>query len=164
MQKEKPKVKTIVKETNDSFGELVINKSCAPFVIGDAISHYTHLPHDIIHCSMEKYGLPDYDFYDFYTFDMCVYTEEDNPEIIRCVFCDEKCVWQGSNIIGMLIKDFIRKFSLHPILEEGEETYVLNRDGHNTQRIFEFKENVGLMIWTWRKRIVTVCVSNDLDS
>ena len=163
MQKEKLKEKIIVKETNDSVGELVINKSCAPFVIGDSICHYTHLPHEVVHCSMEKYGLPDYDFYDFYTLGMCVYTKSENPEIVDYISCHERCVWNGINVIGMLIKDFIRKFSLHPILDEGEETYVLNREGHNTQRIFEFKENVGLMVWTWRKRIVTVCVRNDLD-
>lgn len=82
---------------------------------------------------------------------MCVYTEDENSILIDHILCDTNCVWKGNNIIGMLIKDFIRKYSLHPVLEEGEPTYVLNKDGHNTQRIFQFKEEISFIYY--RKKI-----------
>lgn len=163
MQNEKQKVKTIVKGINDNLYDLVINRSCGPFVIGEDIRNYLQIPHDYVHSSLEKFKLPDYDFYDFYDLGMCVYMDENNPYRIHHIICDEVCLWDGKNIIGMLISDFIKIYDLHPILENGEPIYVLDRNHHNTQRVFEFMENVGLMVWTWRNRIVSITVSRETE-
>lgn len=163
MLKESKRVKTIVKEPKDELNNYIPNTSCGPFLIGDNILNYLHLQHTKIHCSMEKYGLPDYDFYYFKDFGIRIYTEEYDVNKICTIFCDEACYWEGRNIIGMLISVFIKTYNLHPVLDDGELTFVLDEKHRYTQRIYEFEDNIGLTIWTWRKRIVTVAICNNND-
>ena len=59
----------------------------------------------------------------------------------------------------MLLRDFLKQYNLHPIDEEGSLFYL--EEPRHTQRAYDFKEDVGLQVWVWRKRIVTVIISND---
>ena len=158
MQNKNEKARITATPTKDKKYILVPNTKCGLFQIGEDIRKYLHLKHECYHC--DGYcGLPDYVFYDFSQFGMCVYTKGENHVIVNYITCQKKCIWEGKNIIGMLIKDFLKTYNLHPIPPEGEQSFVYDRLHRYTQRVYDFEEDVGLQVWTWRKRIITVIVS-----
>ena len=157
MHKENKSAKTIVKEINDKAFEFVPNVSLGIFHLGYQIKEYLNLEytHDIL--SMEQYDLPDIDSYYFPKHGVEISINDQHQ--IEYITCRTVCIWNGKNIIGMLLRDFLKQYNLHPIDEEGSLFYL--EEPRHTQRAYDFKEDVGLQVWVWRKHIVTVIISND---
>ena len=162
MQNEKQKVKTTAKEINVKDCCLVLNKSVGVFVIGEPITIHLALPHEYYHCTDNGPSMPDYDFYFFPKFGMSVYMNDQTPAIIDSIMCRKYCYWHGRNLIGMLYREFLQITHFTPIDSVGEINYVYSREHKYRQRLYEF-ETEGLMVWTWRNRIVSITVSRETE-
>ena len=73
MHNVKPKVKTIVKETNVKTYCLKLNRSVGVFVLGEEITTHLSLPHEYYHCTDDGSEMTNYDFYFFPESGMDVY-------------------------------------------------------------------------------------------
>jgi len=77
-------------------------------------------------------------------------------EIIQSISCNEECLYNGRNIIGMEINDFMNFYDIEPV-GEVEKLYV---DEDETQDVYEF-DDIGLQVWCRNNIIVTVIASMD---
>ena len=129
---------------------LIPNKSVGHFIVGDSIDKYLSYPH-----RFEK-GEGDYfsDSYTFYEQKVVIWTEKD---IIATICCDEECFWEGYNLIKMPFDEFLERYQLKP--DNSESIYLLVNGRGQNQMVYDF-DDVGLQVWVWRKRIVTVLVSD----
>ena len=143
-------------QTNMDNIVLIPNKSVGPFVIGDSIDKYLSYPH----IYERRQAIPTYS-YDSYTFDDYKVTVWTKNNIIETVRCDEECFWEGQNLIKMPFDEFLERYQLKP--DNSESIYLSVYGRGQNQMVYDF-DDVGLQVWVWRKRIVTVLVSdNSLD-
>jgi len=154
----KLKEKSIVEEIKDKNMNieklnLVPNKSVGIFLLGDDIQKYLYLPHNVIHHEENE---PIYDSYDFYKSKVILWTEEGKIKTIRCTL---ECYWKGHNLIKMPFDEFLYEYKVNPDKSEMLYTLVSENRGQN-QMVHDFND-LGLMIWVWRKKIVTVIISNE---
>lgn len=77
-------------------------------------------------------------------------------EIIQSISCNEECLYNGRNIIGMEINDFMNFYDIEPV-GEVEKLYV---DEDETQDVYEF-DDIGIQVWCRNNIIVTVIASMD---
>ena len=135
---------------------LIPNKSYEIFVLGDSISSYLHLPHKI-----ESYDDP-YIYYDTYYFDnfnFKVWVENGKIETIKC---DKECYWKGKNLINMFYEDFLMLIDYQQP-DNADILYVpVSKNRGQNQKVYDF-DNLGLMIWVWRKKILNILISNYED-
>jgi hypothetical protein len=132
--------------------ELNPNKNVGIFVLGMNINKYLYLPHNIIH--HEEKETPSYDSYRFYTLGLIIWVENAK---IKTINCEKECYWQGKNLIKMPFEQFLSEYQVKPEKSEMLYTLVSENRGQN-QMVYDF-DDLGLMVWVWRKKIVTVLVS-----
>jgi hypothetical protein len=146
------KKKNIVDGTKDTVNMAFIpNKSVGIFVLGENINQYIFLPHEITY--HEEKETPPYDDYYFYELYTDIWVENGKIDTIKC---DYNCYWQGVNLIKMPFEQFLADYGVVPDKSEMIYTLVNEKRGQN-QMVYTF-DNLGLMIWVWRKKIVTVLV------
>lgn len=160
MLNERLEEKSIVEEIKDKNMEtkklnLIPNKSIGIFVLGDDIQEYLYLPHKITR--HEEYE-PSYDSYDFYESNVVLWVEEGKINTIRCTV---DCYWEGYNLIKMPFEEFILKYEITPNKSESIYTLVGDNRGQN-QMVYDF-DDLGLIIWVWRKKIVTILSYNSMQ-
>lgn len=138
--------------------ELVLNKSYGDFIIGDDISNYLHKPHEVILSKGDPEAF-DYRYYDSYYFDDTNFAVWVQNGKIETICCSIECFWQGKNLIKMPYEEFLTLVDQQP--DDEEDFYVpLSRNKGQNQKCYTFSE-LGLMVWVWRKKIVTVLISKD---
>lgn len=136
--------------------DLIPNKSYGYFILNENIDHYLNHPHIKESINERLYS---YDSYNFFEDDIIVWTEHNRIDTIRC---EKQCFWKDKNLIGITIDEFIFLFKVKP--DEQDFIYVCNSHskGQN-QKVYTFIE-LGLQVWVWRKKIVTILISNYGDS
>ena len=82
---------------------------------------------------------------------LSIYTEANK---IVSIACDEECLYNGRNVIGMFIDEFVSFFNMQSTGEV--DTYV--KENNIIQNIYEFDE-IGLQVWCENDLIVTVIAS-----
>jgi hypothetical protein len=135
---------------------LVPNKSLGAFVLGEEINKYFNLKHYVTH--YEEKETSSYDSYEFYELNVIVWVENGKITTIKS---DTECYWQGKNLIKMSFEQFLIDYKLVPDESAMIYTLVSENRGQN-QMVYDF-EDLSLQIWVWRKKIVTVIVSNYHD-
>jgi len=130
---------------------LVPNISVGVFIIGDRINNYTDYPHVVERHKEKEFS---YDSYMFLNQDVILWVENKRIETIRC---EKECYWDGNNLIKMPIEKFLLTYNLIP--DKLDNIYLLVNGKGQNQQVYEF-DNLGLQIWVWRKKIVTVLAAN----
>lgn len=135
---------------------LTLKKSVGTFKIGDSIDNYLDIPHDISHL-YEENVISD-DVYEFTDIGIKL-TLPVGEKIITDICCEKYCFWNGENIIGMPFKTFKEKFNLPNV--PAEQYFI---PGIMYQRLYRFTsgdaDDIDLLVWTYRNKIVTVIVCN----
>lgn len=126
---------------------LIPNTSVGNFIFGDNIKNYLHLPHSIIHHNEDE--LP-YESYIFYELGITIWVEKYRIDTISCIM---ECIWKGKNLVKMYFDDFLSICKIVP--KKTENIYLLVNGRGQNQMVYDFDE-LGLQIWVWRKKIVTV--------
>lgn len=140
-----------IKDKKMGINELIPNKSLGIFILGSSIKKYVHLPHDLAK-NKEKYF--SYDSYNFYELGVIVWVEKGKVET---VCCKNECYWKGDNLLRMSIDKFQSLYNV--ISDKSEKIYHLVNGRGQNQMVYDF-DQLGLQIWVWRNKIVTVLVSN----
>jgi len=122
---------------------LIPNKSYDIFVLGDNISNYLHLPHRI-------------DFYDDDPY-ICVVDSK-----IDTICCDIECYWQDKNLIKMPYDIFLTMINYQQPDSEDSLYVLTSKHSGQNQKVYDFN-NIGLMVWVWRKKIRSILISNYED-
>lgn len=91
------------------------------------------------------------DLYIFKEPAVSVYVDDNHK--ITSIKCSANCFWKDVNLIGLNISKFIDLFGYQP--NETDKVYILVEGKGQNQIVYEF-DSLGLQIWTWRKKIVTV--------
>lgn len=154
MHKKKQKEKLI---GNNDFKKKCLdfepNKAYGNFILESSISDYQSLSHELeyIHENIDEY-----DSYYFNDFKLSLLVDVNG--IIKTIETSEECYWNGINLIGMYYEHFLSLASKVP--DEEDCLYVLlsEKRGQN-QKVYTFND-LGLMIWVWRRKIITVQISN----
>jgi hypothetical protein len=133
--------------------KLILNKSYGIFVLGDDIKNYLFLPHTLEHRNEKSFS---YDSYSFYEGSITIWVGDDNK--IETIRCDTDCYWQERNLIGMLYEDFCGLVSQQADKEDIFYIPISSNRGQN-QKAYIFY-SLGLQVWVWRKKIVTILISN----
>lgn len=133
---------------------LIPNKSVGIFALGDTIESYKEIPHNIIQHKGKGYC---YDSYDFYELGVVLWLDNDNRKI-ESIRCTKYCYWQGKNLIRMPFNEFLFEYRVKQYKSEMIYTLISENRGQN-QMVHDF-DGIGLQIWVWRGKIVTVIVSN----
>ncbi len=162
MDKEKIKGKNTVEATDDKSllkPVLVPNKSVSVFKLGDDISNYFWLKYD--YRQKNKDLEYDTDSYNFWEIPVIIWTDEETDKKIEVINCDDSCIWNGTELIGMPYAEFLETFGLKAdkhdnLYSEGPKIRGRNYD------VYDF-EDLGLMIWVWRKKIRTVLALTYLE-
>jgi len=135
--------------------ELVPNISVGPFKLGSKINRYLHLQPETTHFDhIDKKSI--FDSYDFYEYGIFLTVQK---SIIRDITCKKECFWKNRNIMKMNIEEFLTIFELKKPPKDIVYTPAGKVNGQN-QEVYDF-DGYGLQIWVWRKKIVTVIVSNE---
>lgn len=133
---------------------LILNKSYNDFILGTHISDYFDKKHEEGVASDSSHDdIVSYDFYDDGVDVWC------KNNIIDSVFCETKCIYEGINLIGMKIDDFMDRFHFYP--NDEDVVWLEGIDGKKgqNQHVYDFDKE-GLQIWVWRSRIRAIIISN----
>jgi hypothetical protein len=95
-----------------------------------------------------------YESYNFYEQDLILWVEKSK---IETICCEKECYWAGRNLIKMPFDEFLLSYNVTP--DKSENIYILVNGKGQNQTVYDF-DKLGLQIWVWRKRIVTVLISN----
>jgi hypothetical protein len=134
--------------------ELLPNCSVGYFVIGDNINKYLFHKYEF-YPSIDKYTN---NLYEFNNPKLSIYVDDNN--VITSIHCEYECYWQGRNLIKMYFEEFLSTYNIKPNMSE--KIYLLVNGRGQNQMVHDF-DDLGLQIWVWRKKIVTVIVSNYHD-
>ena len=138
-------------ETKDKKTELVPNESVGVFKLGNNIKEYLNL-NPKYYPKIDEYTD---DMYDFCCPELSIWTNDDG--VINSISCHKECYWQGNNLIKMLFEEFLSKYKINP--DQSENIYLMVNERGQNQMVYDFND-LGLQIWVWRKKIVTVIVSS----
>jgi hypothetical protein len=79
-----------------------------------------------------------------------------HDDLIDSISCDEECFYQGKNLIGISLEEFILTIGEN---YQGEPDVLdFEEDSDIPQVVYEF-ENLGLQVWTKNEIIVTIIAS-----
>jgi hypothetical protein len=158
MLKERKKGKNIAEEIKNKIKTshlvLIPNYSVGNFIIGNHISEY-------LFCGYKFYPKTNEYSDDLYEFDdpkLSIWVDDNN--CILFIGCNKECYWQGKNLIKMPFEQFLINYKVVPDKFEMIYTLVSENRGQN-QMVYDF-DTLGLQIWVWKKKIVTVLISNYL--
>lgn len=143
--------------------ELTIKVGVGPFLIGAPIKKLlSSFPH-------EKHVLKDFPspgenrvYYSFFNESIEVFIDEKAK--IDDIYCKTACWYDGINLIGLRFDLFLNHFNLSDENLVAENIYTIRQGAGQTQKVYTIDE-LDLQVWVYRKKIVTIIVSNmdDLD-
>lgn len=161
MLKEKRKEKNIVGETKDShlFSSLLSitpSISYGRFRVGTNVSDYNDCIEKTYsgdnHYTLDEYVVRLYG----YAITLCCR----ESGFIETICFDEHCLYNGKDLIGMNILDFMRMMNKEP--DSVDIDWVPTKDENHGQNqrcyCFYFNRSHVIQLWTWRKRIVNLTV------
>lgn len=96
------------------------------------------------------------DFYDFFDGLLSVYVDEQH--LIKDIRCTTYCFYKNKNLIGSKFDDFLKTENYQGRIQT-EAIYMLVNGKGQTQRVYDL-DDLGLQIWVYRKKIVTIIVWN----
>jgi hypothetical protein len=133
--------------------ELIPNRSIGSFILNDNINNYLHFKHEITHHANED---SDYDTYSFSDYELLAWVENSRITTLRCT---KECYWQDINLIRMPFEQFLSHFNVIP--NKSETLYTLiDKDHGQNQKVYDF-DDLGLIIWVCRNKIVTILAYNN---
>lgn len=133
--------------------DLIPNESIGIFFFGKNIKDYENQSHYKLHHEDKHYSYESYEFDD-----MGITLWLDENDNIKTIICEKECFLNGKNLIKMPIEEFLREYNLIP--DKNEELYVLiNENRGQNQTVYTFND-MGLMIWVWRKKIRSIIISD----
>lgn len=127
----------------ESIGGIHFNEQISKYVEGFNFNYYPK----------EGEG---YEVYEIAEIDLSIYVEDNKIESINC---KAECLWQGRNMIGMEINDFLNYYDLTPDAPPEKSDF---EEDDIPQLVYEFDE-IDLQVWTKKGIIVTVIASNFVD-
>lgn len=129
--------------------------SMGGITLGDKIDSYLSRE-DCFHFKGYVLGAEE-EWYEFDNGSLVVWLKDG---FIDSISCEKNVFWQGMPIIGMNINTFVELFQLHIDTCDREYLYEVP-DNKHAQYQYTFHEPLGIYVWTWRKRIVTVYITRD---
>ena len=135
--------------------ELIPNKSVYDFLLGHNINKY--LDREYEYYPKEDNEFSD-DLYEFLSPSLLIWTDDNHK--IAIIGCYKECYWEDRNLIKMPFNEFQSLYNVVP--DKSENIYLLVNGRGQNQTVYDF-DKLGLQIWVWRKKIVTVLVSNYQD-
>ena len=136
---------------------LIPNKSYDIFVLGDNISNYLHLPHRIDFYDDDPYICHDTYYFDNFNFEIWVVDSK-----IDTICCDIECYWKDKNLIKMPYDIFLTMINYQQPDSEDSLYVLTSKHSGQNQKVYDFN-NIGLMVWVWRKKIRSILISNYED-
>jgi hypothetical protein len=135
--------------------ELIPKVGIGAFRIGKHISEYTSV-YDYVFYKKNRDDEFSADFYDFWGGRITLYVDEDN--IVDDVRTRRCCFYKNKNLIGSKFDDFLKTENYQGRIQT-EAIYMLVNGKGQTQKVYDL-DDLGLQIWVYRKKIVTVIVWN----
>jgi hypothetical protein len=134
--------------------ELKPNISVGPIKLGDNIEKYFRYKHIYFKKDVADEYMEDY--YEFMQPPLIVFINGSGE--VTTINCHVECFWKSKNLIGLSIRDFIKLSKKKP--DSHEKVYVLtDHKTGQTQDVYSF-EDLGVQIWGWKNKIVTVSCTN----
>lgn len=124
-------------------------QSVGVFHFNDNIEHYQHILSDWIFETQDKYGKEHYHTHN-HRMIISVYQHK-----IISIFCYETLYYQGVNLIGLTIDEFMNITQANFV---GEPEVIDFEDDSYPQTIYHF-DMIGAMVWTKQHHIVTIIVA-----
>jgi hypothetical protein len=141
-------VKNIAEHENNNFSLYQFNPtvSVGPFIFGTDIENYFEYHHTYFPAGK-------YDSFDSYYFLDPPITIFPKGGKIESITCDEYLFFKGRNIIGMLVHNFMEVYQI--AYDVKERLYVMRDDNIKSMIVYDF-DILGLQIWTYRRKIISV--------
>ncbi|SHN31206.1 hypothetical protein [Mucilaginibacter sp. OK098] len=138
--------------------DLIPNVSVGQLKFGESIKKYLKYEHTYFKKDVNDIYMEDN--YEFIDPPIIVFVNSSNK--ISSITCNVGCFWKGENLIGFPINEFIKLSGIEP--DRKEKLYVMTAyNKGQRQDVYDF-ESLGLQIWVWKNKIVTVgCTNYDLD-
>ena len=134
--------------------EIIPNTSVGHIKIGDSVNRYLNDKYVYFKKDINDEYMEDY--YEFLDPPLIVFVNKSNR--ITTINCKVRCVWKDKNLIGLSLGEFIELSGKEP--DSNEEIYVLLAyNKGQKQSVYSFEE-LGMQIWTWKNKIVTVSCTN----
>ena len=134
--------------------QLVPNISVGYLKINDHIEDY--FGHKYVYYKKEAGDKYMEDYYEFPEENIIAFVNSRN--LITTINCEFECYWKGKNLIKLPFEDFKILAGGEP--DDHENIYILsNAERGQNQHVYTF-EGLGLQIWVWRSKIVTVSCTN----
>lgn len=99
------------------------------------------------------------DLYTFYNESLEVFVDQNG--LIEDINCSHFCYYKGKNLIGYNFDKFLIEENYQGSLQK-EKIYLMVEEKGQTQTVYDL-DDLGLQIWVYRKKIVTVIVWNPND-
>lgn len=118
-------------------------------LFGDSIDNYDNRQHEYEDKLLS-------DVYHSYAFaDVPITAFVDGDGRIESVRCDNECIWQETNLIGLEYDKFVDIYSEKP--DKVDALMVTSADGQSAQEqdVYDYDE-LGLQLWILDNKIVTV--------
>ncbi len=145
-QKEKNIVEPI--KGNELQYQLIPNYKLGEFIFDTSITKYLSGKSYIFYEDLDN---PKEGFYAFMEPQLNVYVDSRN--IITHITCKKYCFYQNINLIGHVFDNILLPIS-------GVSKVYINENSKNMNQIVYDIDDLGIQIWVYRKKIVTVICSN----
>lgn len=156
MQHKNKKEKNIIGEIKDNEHYILKpNISLGRFELGKNIESYSIESFTFIAKSHEE---DLWDTYELKNPNIEIYT--DTYRVICSIRCNYKCIYKGKNLIGMNYQEIVEHLGFSP--DDEDTIYVIRKRKGQNQKVFEF-DRLGLQVWIYRSRVVTVFCNNRLQ-
>lgn len=164
MDKKTGKEKNIVREIKDKATvvlyptkgvEVYTGISAKKFYLGENITNYKVWKYEFHPKLISSTGVSlDYDSYLLEDFLISLWVDD---EVVHTIACDDTCLWQEKELIGMLYDDFVKVFDIAPDDIDKQWSPGPYINGRNYD-VYIF-DSLGLMLWVWHKRIRQILIS-----
>lgn len=125
------------------------------FYLGESIANYKVWKYEFHPQLMSSTGIPlDFDSYNLEDFLISLWVDN---EVVHTIACDDTCFWQEKELIGMLYDDFLKVFDITPDDIDKQWSPGPYKNDRNYD-VYTF-DDLGLMLWVWRKRIRQILIS-----
>lgn len=135
------------------------NMSVESFYLGENVSNYKIGKYDFHPKLISSTGVSlDFDSYDLEDYLISLWVDN---EVVHTIACDNTCIWQEKELIGMLYDEFVKVFDVIPDDIDNQWSPGPYKNDRNYD-VYTF-DGLGLMLWVWRKRIRQILISIPID-
>ena len=78
---------------------------------------------------------------------------------IESILCTEECYWSEINLVKLPYEHFLTIIDYRKPDEEDLLYVLISKNRGQNQKVYTFDE-LGLMLWVWRGKIVTVYIND----